>query len=60
MFRVDVSGVPDLHLAGQQVIFHGINKSGSLTLTNVLADARSIFHLDAVQAIMSRYYLTCS
>jgi hypothetical protein len=38
-FRVDVTGIPDLHSAGQQVIFHGINKSGSLTLTNVLADA---------------------
>jgi hypothetical protein len=38
-FLVEATGLPDLHQAGQQLVFHGINKSGSLTLTNVLADA---------------------
>ncbi len=38
-FDVQVTGVPDLHAADHQVVFHGLNKSGSLTLTNVLADA---------------------
>ena len=38
-FSVQVDGLPDWHEAGHQVVLHGINKSGSGTLTHVLADA---------------------
>jgi hypothetical protein len=35
-FEVQVSGLPDYAAEDRAVVFHGINKSGSLTLTNVL------------------------
>jgi hypothetical protein len=36
LFNIDVRGLEHLHGTDRKIVFHGVNKSGSLVLTNVL------------------------
>jgi len=53
LYPVHVEGLDNLHQAGRQVVFHGINKSGTLAMMRVLMDA--YYRADRANQFLTTY-----